>query len=115
MRIPNDRPAGLPGLFFHRPHKLERRLIAEDAAAAAAYAERPTDANADRAEVAANDLSSYLANVWMPRHPVRAAVESRLQERGDRRRAERLRQGSISEAAALEPDHMGQPEPEAGG
>ena len=37
------------------------------------------------------DHASYLANVWMPRHPVRAAIESRLQERTDRqaRRPER--------------------------
>ncbi len=37
------------------------------------------------------DHASYLANVWMPRHPVRAAIESRLQERNDReaRRQER--------------------------
>ncbi len=37
------------------------------------------------------DHASYLANIWMPRHPVRAAIESRLQERKDRqaRRPER--------------------------
>jgi hypothetical protein len=38
-------------------------------------------------------MTSYLADVWMPRHPLRAAIESRLrlQERTDRqaRRVER--------------------------
>src|SRR5258708_21753481 len=80
MRIPTDRPAGLLRLLYHQPDGRERELL--DALANASEHSR------DQAFV---DDASYLANVWMPRHPVRAAIESRLQERKDReaRRQER--------------------------
>jgi hypothetical protein len=80
MRIPTDRPAGLLRLLYHQPDGCERDLL--DARANAS--ELPRDQ-------AFRDHASYLANVWMPRHPVRAAIESRLPEREDRqaRRPER--------------------------
>jgi hypothetical protein len=106
MRIPTERPAGLPGLLYHRPGSDEQRLIAEEADALAAYHARPATENSRRAEAAANDHRSYLANVWMPRHPVRAAIESWLQTRADRRQAEKR------ERAAPEPGHIGQDEPD---
>ncbi len=78
MRIPTDRPAGLLRLLYHQPDGRERELL--DALA-----------NEHSRDQAFMDHASYLANVWMPRHPVRAAIESRLQERKDRqaRRQER--------------------------
>ena len=80
MRIPTDRPAGLLRLLYHQPDGRERELL--DALANASEPLR---------DQAFMDHASYLANVWMPRHPVRAAIESRLQERNDReaRRQER--------------------------
>src|SRR5258708_27972379 len=87
MRIPTERPAGLLGLLYHRPGSDEQRLIAEEADALAAYHARPATEDIGRAEAAADDHRSYLANVWMPRHPVRAAIESWLQTRADRRGA----------------------------
>ena len=104
MRIPTERPAGLQGLLYHRPGSDEQRLIAEEADAVAAHHARPATENIRRAEAAANDHRSYLANVWMPRHPVRAAIESWLQTRADRREAEKR------ERAAPEPGHIGQDE-----
>ena len=104
MRIPTERPAGLPGLLYHRPGSDEQRLIAEEADALAAYHARPATENIRRAEAAADDHRSYLANVWMPRHPVRAAIESWLQTRADRREAEKR------ERATPEPGHIGQDE-----
>ena len=78
MRILTDRPAGLLRLVYHQPDRRERELL--DALA--------SERSRDQAFL---DHASYLANVWMPRHPVRAAIESRLQERKDRqaRRPER--------------------------
>ena len=73
MRIPTERPAGLLGLLYHRPGSDEQWLIAEEADALAAYHARPARENSRPAE-SANDHRSYLANVWMPRHPVRAAI-----------------------------------------
>jgi len=61
-------------LLCHRPGRQERDLLA--ARDAATGQER---------EAAFRDHASYLANVWMPAHPRRAVIESRLQERGDRR------------------------------
>src|SRR5258708_24705248 len=104
MRIPQERPAGLLGLLYPRPGSDERRLIAEEADALAAYHARPATEDIGRAEAAADDHRSYLANVWMPRHPVRAAIESWLQTRADRREAENR------ERAAPEPGHIGQDE-----
>jgi hypothetical protein len=80
MRIPTDRPAGLLRLLYHKPDGRERELL--DARASASEHSR---------DQAFRDHASYLANVWMPRHPVRAAIESRQQERKDReaRRQER--------------------------
>ena len=74
MRIPTERPAGLLGPLYHRPGSDEQRLIAEEADALAAYQMRPATEDFRRAEAAANDHRSYLASVWMPRHPVRAAI-----------------------------------------
>src|SRR5258708_36427213 len=71
MRIPADRPAGLLRLVYHQPDRRERELL--DALA--------SEQSRDQAFL---DHASYLANVWMPHHPVRAAIESRLQERKDR-------------------------------
>ena len=102
MRIPTERPAGLLGLLYHRPGSDERRLIAEEADALAAYHARRATEDIGRAEAAADDHRSYLANVWMPRHPVRAAIESWLQTRADRREAEKR------ERATPEPGHIGQ-------
>ena len=73
-RIPTERPSGLRRLLCHRPGRQERDLLA--ARDAATGQER---------EAAFRDHASYLANVWMPAHPRRAVIESRLQERGDRR------------------------------
>ncbi len=104
MRIPTERPAGLLGLLYHRPGSDERRLIAEEADALAAYHARRATEDIGRAEAAADDHRSYLANVWMPRHPVRAAIESWLQTRADRREADKR------ERAAPEPGHIGRDE-----
>jgi hypothetical protein len=101
MRISTERPAGLLGLLYHRPGSDEQRLIAEEADALAAYHARPASEDIRRAEAAANDHRSYLSNVWIPRHPVRAAVESWLQTRADRREAEKRQR------AAPEPGHIG--------
>ena len=76
MRIPTERPAGLLGPLYHRPGSDEQRLIADEADALAAYHARPATEDFRRAEAAADDHRSYLASVWMPRHPVRAAIES---------------------------------------
>src|SRR5258708_21028860 len=67
-------------MLYHQPNGRERELL--DALANASEHSR---------DQAFMDHASYLANVWMPRHPVRAAIESRLQERNDReaRRQER--------------------------
>ncbi len=42
-------------------------------------------ATGEAREAAFRDHASYLANVWMPGHPIRAALESRLQEYQDLR------------------------------
>ncbi len=74
QRIPTARPSGLRRLLCHRPGRQERDLLtARDAATGEAR------------DAAFRDHASYLANVWMPAHPARAVIESRLQERGHRR------------------------------
>ena len=74
MRIPTDRPAGLLRLLYHQPDGREHELL--DARANASEHSR---------DQAFMDHASCLANVWMPRHPVRAAIESRLHERKNRK------------------------------
>ena len=75
QRIPTERPSGLRRLLCHRPDRQERELLtARDIATGEAR------------DAAFRDHASYLANVWMPGHPMRAAIESRLQEYQDRRR-----------------------------
>jgi hypothetical protein len=74
QRIPAERPAGLTRLLWHRPDRQERDLLTARQAA-----------TGDAREAAFRDHASYLANVWMPAHPRRAVIESRLQERGDPR------------------------------
>ncbi len=72
---PAERPSGLRRLRWHRPGRQERELLtARDLATGEAR------------EAAFTDHASYLANVWMPGHPIRAALESRLQDYQDRRR-----------------------------
>lgn len=75
MRIPNQRPHGWQRLLWHRPDKTECGLLAE-------IAEDQGARNGDPFL----DYTGYLANVWMPRHPVRARIESRLAERNGRQR-----------------------------
>jgi hypothetical protein len=65
MRIPNERRKGWQRLLWHRPDRTERELLDRAARNGDAFL----------------DYTGYLANVWMPRHPVRARVESRLTER----------------------------------
>jgi hypothetical protein len=78
----------LERLFSHRPGREERELIAEAEEAQAAHDNTPSPEDAERAGAARNDHVSWLANVWVPRHPVRAAIESRLQDRADRKALE---------------------------
>jgi hypothetical protein len=74
QRIPAGRPSGLSRLLYHRPGRQERELLAAREVA-----------TGEAREAAFADHASYLANVWMPAHPVRAALESRLQDYQDRR------------------------------
>ena len=78
----------LSRLFSHRPGREERELIAEATEAKSALDKTPSPETAERAEATRNDHVSWLANVWAPRHPVHAAIESRLQERADRKALE---------------------------
>jgi hypothetical protein len=82
----------LERLFSHRPGREERELIAEAEEAQAALDKTPSPENAERAEATRDDHISYLANVWATRHPVRARIESHLQEREDRKALENDRQ-----------------------
>ena len=101
VRIPAERPAGLLRLLYHRPPPEERRLIAQEADLLEAYHARPAAESLRRAQAAADDHRSYLANVWMPRHPFRAAIESLLQAHADRRAGtKRARPGAATAVRA---------------
>jgi hypothetical protein len=78
MRIATDRPSGLARLLHHRPGRTGCELLSEVDAAN----------DTEQAEAARNDHMSWLANVWVPRHPVRARIESALRERADRKALE---------------------------
>ena len=84
MRIPTERPTGLLRLLYHRPDREERELRAALTAASETLEASPGDASEGAWDEAFRDYASYLANVWMPRHPVRAAIEAWQQERKDR-------------------------------
>src|SRR5258708_3221655 len=72
MRIPIERPTGLLRLLFHRPDKEERGLREALAAASKALEASPGHATEGAWDEAFRDHASYLANVWMPHHPVGA-------------------------------------------